>query len=458
MNIIQSIWGRLMQMLGPKETHKMDMAIRVGPDMRTALKSWDDLFYLQNQPQHSLKMAQVITSFAATLTTNEIMLSLGTGARADYLHNQLEAHLLPDLWSNIQLAAVGGQVAVKPYVRDKNLYFEVIPASRIYPSRFGPGRRIDAGCFTDYDTLNGRSVVRVERFDLQPGGLYINNRAYYDNNGELGGEVKLTDVPRWAELPADLLINNVDRPYFGILRMPGTNTVDGGPLPVSLYANAVDAIMEMDRIYAEYLWEIHTGKRRLILDRLAVQSPIEGKPAIPYSELTSDYYVVLDFGNEPKQPWGDYTPEMRVEAYQKAMDVQARVLELQVNLSPGTIHMDIRTGRVTATQVVSDDKETYNTIKAIQDRGIKQGLLDVMYWCDVYATLYDLAPEGPVEPAVSFGDSIFEDTGVEFQRRKQLADGKYIRPELLTSWYFGVSEDEARSMAPETETGMFGDA
>ena len=54
-----------------------------------------------------------------------------------------------------------------------------------------------------------------------------------------------------------------------------------------------------------------------------------------------------------------------------------------------------------------------------------------MYAYDIYATLYGLAPAGAFDPSVSFGDSIFEDTGVEFARRKGLVDSGYLRPELL---------------------------
>lgn len=99
---------------------------------------------------------------------------------------------------------------------------------------------------------------------------------------------------------------------------------------------------------------------------------------------------------------------------------------------------------MTATQVVSDDKETYNTTKSIQEYGLRQGLLDLINAYDVYATLYGLAPAGIIEPSVSFGDAIFEDTGVEFARRKSLVDSGYLRPERLVGWYFGVSEKEAR--------------
>ena len=55
---------------------------------------------------------------------------------------------------------------------------------------------------------------------------------------------------------------------------------------------------------------------------------------------------------------------------------------------------------------------------------------------------------GAVQPSVSFGDSIFEDTGTEFARRKMLADSGYLKPEKLVSWYFGVSEKDAATYLP----------
>ena len=233
--------------------------------------------------------------------------------------------------------------------------------------------------------------------------------------------------------------------------MPLVNTVDGSAYPVSLYANALDSIRELDATYYDFFWERSTGKRRMILDRsAAMKDPVSGKPAISFKELASDYYMTLDMPEE--KPWDDYTPNFRFAEYKTAMETQLRMLEMQVGFSQGTFAIDPKTGRVTATQIISDDKTTYNTIKAIQDRGIATGLQDVLYWFDAYASLYSLAPAGSFEPAVSFGDSIFEDTGTEFARRMQMADAKYLRPELLIAWYFGVSEDKAREMMP-ADTG-----
>ena len=102
----------------------------------------------------------------------------------------------------------------------------------------------------------------------------------------------------------------------------------------------------------------------MVLDRgVAVKDPINGKPAIPFRELASDYYMTIDMPVD--KPWADYTPELRGEHYKSIFDTQLRILEMQTGFSQGTFNIDIQTGRVTATQVISDDRTTYNTVKAV---------------------------------------------------------------------------------------------
>lgn len=175
-----------------------------------------------------------------------------------------------------------------------------------------------------------------------------------------------------------------------------------------------------------------------------------------FSDLATDLYLVLNFGDDAgdkKIPFDDYTPEMRIDAYQKAIDIQLRLLEMQCGFSAGTFTFDVKTGKMTATQIISEDKDTYNTVKAIQESGMAQGLRDLVYLYDWYATLYSLAPAGKINASVTFGDSIFEDTAVEFSRRKQLCDGGYLKKEKLVGWYFGVSDEEAqKEYMPEEQT------
>lgn len=433
-------------------------SLQVSDKMAAAITEWFRLFYLdeseKNPEKHKTRFVSVLTNYMATLATNEIVLNTGSSARADFLKDQLDRFFLPQIRRDVQLAGVGGEVILKPFVSGKNIYTEVIPADRFYPTRINGAGVVEAGFFTDYDKINNRTVVRVERFDLRPEGLYLNNKAYYDSISGLGMEIPLTEIYRWREIQPDVLLTGLDRVHFSTLKMPFANTVDNtSPLPVSIFADSVDALRELDRIYSEFLWEIHTGKRKQIVDRRAL-TPFKGKHPIPLSDLATDLYLVLNFGDDAgdkKIPFDDYTPEMRIDAYQKAIDIQLRLLEMQCGFSAGTFTFDVKTGKMTATQIISEDKDTYNTVKAIQESGMAQGLRDLVYLYDWYATLYSLAPAGKIDASVTFGDSIFEDTAVEFSRRKQLCDGGYLKKEKLVGWYFGVSEEEAQKEYMPTE-------
>lgn len=423
--------------------------VKVSDRMAAAITQWVKVFY-QEPPwaRHGLpptNFAASLTGYMATLATNEITIDAGTGARADYINDQFQRFLCPGLRNAVQLAGVSGQIIAKPFVSGPNILVDMVSADRFYPTRINAAGAVEAGFFTDYTQLRGRLVVRVERFDLQREGLYIQNRAYYETAGALSAPLPLTDVPEWADLEPDALIQGVDRPLFACLKMPFANTVDPtSKMPVSFYANSMGTLEELDRIYSEFLYEVHSGKRKRIVDEQAIRPERKKPGGIGYKDLATDLYITLDMDKAAeKKPFDDYTPELRVDAYQKAIDVQLRLLETQTGISPGTFTFDVKTGRMTATQVVSDDRDTYNTIKTIQDTGLKGGLSDLVYVYDVYATLYNLAPRGAVEASVGFGDSIFEDTGVEYARRKQMADSGYLRPEQLVGWYFNVTPEKA---------------
>lgn len=428
--------------------------------MANSITAWCRQFYGQDThegyPAAKTKAAIFITNFTATLAIEELELSAGSGARAEYIQDQLARYALPELHNMVQLAAAGGEVVAKPFVHHGKILVDIVPADRFYPTRINAAKEVEACFFTDFAKYNGRDVVRCEFHDMRADGYYIHNEAYYDDAGSMQGSFDWTQVPEWADLEADYKITGLDRPLFAVLKMPFANSIDNtSRLPVSLYANSMDALEELDRIYGEFLHEVHSGKRKRIVAADAVNPKLkvpgmERFVPIPFRDLVTDLYLVLDTGSEGK-PFDDYTPELRIEAYQQALNVQLRMIERQCGFTQGTFCFDVREGRMTATQVTSDDRDTYNTIKAIQDRGLKKGLEDLVYIYGVYADLHGLAPAGPLAPVVSFGDSVFEDTQTEFARRMQMVSADILKPEALLAWYFGCDETEAAKLMPEPQ-------
>ncbi|MCD8357461.1 MAG: phage portal protein [Clostridia bacterium] len=390
----------------------------------------------------------VITNYISTLATTEMEVNCGTGARADWIMDQVKP-LLHNMQRAVQLAAAGGELIIRPYVSGQAIQFDLVQAGRFFPTRIGDNDKVEAGFFCDYYDCSKGKFLRIESFDYSNGVLSIINKAYRNRGDVLSAEIPLTSVDKWAHLKPEFTVNNVSGPLFGAIRMPFANTVDDtSPLPISLYANALDNIKEFDTLYTEFLYELHSGKRKRIVERNAIVPRARDKTpgAIPvgvtYKDMTTDTYLIID-PDEQSKPFDDYTPAIRSSDYLTGLKTVLAMVENQCYLSPGTLAIDDRTGAVTATQVISDDRTTYNTCNAIQQQGIAEGMLDAIRACDAMAELHHLAPAGDIEPSVSFGDSVFEDTAQEFARQMAMVQAGCLKPEKLLSWYFEVDEDTA---------------
>lgn len=435
--------------------------------MARAITGWLNAFY--NNPNWATNQVRLsalpstITGFVATLVTNELSISCGTSTRAKYIEEQLQP-LTRKLHNAVQLATAGGQIIIRPFVQDGKFYFDLVQPGRFFPTRFNPDGRVMAGYFVDYRDVKGKEYIRIERFDCDGKQMIVSNKAYRSAGDIIGSEVPLATVPQWAELEPEITINGIKQPLFGCIQMPFANTVDdASPLPVSIYANAMDSIMEFDKVYSEMLYELHSGRRKSIVERQAlVPMPKDtnkrGK-RFHYFDPTSDVYI-LDPAEQAK-PFQDYSPALRTAEYMTGLKAILHMVENQCHLSPGTMAIDERTGAVTATQVISQDRTTYNTCSAIQQQGVTQGLLDVITAMDAMCELYQLAPAGELVPAVTYGDGVFEDTQQEFSRRIQMVQADILKPEQLLAWYFGVDVETAQTeyLKEQTDTvDLFGGA
>lgn len=73
----------------------------------------------------------------------------------------------------------------------------------------------------------------------------------------------------------------------------------------------------------------------------------------------------------------------------------------------------------------------------------------MLYGMQYYRDYYTGTARTAAGLSITFGDGVLEDTEKEFQRRLQLAQAGFYKPELLLSWYFGCSEEKALTMMPD---------
>ena len=447
------MWHRYKQTAGQRGLWE---EADISPAMAQSQREWLRAFYgSPGGEDFSLSgLPATLTGFVSTLVTGELHMDCGNTPRGKFLTEQL-LPLVQRLREPVQLAAACGMAVIRPLVVGNTIQFEVLGPGQIFPTRFGADGSIMAGYLADFAHIGSESFVRIESFDCDGTRLGITNRAYRVRGDILQGEVPLGTVSRWNNLAEHCLLENVSKPLFGYLRMPFANTVDmHAPLPVSLYAGAMESMREFDRVYGELLYELHSGKRKRIIERQAI-SP-ERKAGSPgrddligrgYRDISPDNYIVLD-PMEQAKPFDDYTPQLRTESYLTGLKVILHMVENQCHLSPGTLSLDARTGALTATEVISQDRTTYSTCTAIQE-SLRQALLDLIEAMDVLATLYGLCPVGKYTPSISFGDSVFEDTQQEFTRRMEMVKEGVLRPEKLLQWYFDTDETGARALLPQ---------
>lgn len=411
--------------------------------MERAIGCWQEVFrgdppWLSQKRPRSLNLAAAGCQYLSRLVCAELQLELSGSAKAELLNHCIRQELLPRLPMALQLAMGGGSVVFKPYVSGKTLRVECLRVDQFYPVQ---GRE-DAVVFLSRCRWQGRDYLRSEYHRFEDGIYRISSRAFLcDSIGRPRKAVALTSIPLWEDAAEEIAIEGLDSPLWAQWKLPFANCVDGSGEPVAIFANGQQCLADMDRIYNDYCYEFESARRKLILREDALRMDQRGRPILPQSEGADDVYLPLDLPGD-SAAFGDYTPEIRESQYRQAINQLLRLYELQCGLSSGTFSLDEK-GAVTATQVISQDRRTYYTVCEIQQQG-RAALEELIKALSALCDLYDLA-EGDYEVNLCFGDSVFEDTATEFDRRLKLVE-LGMKPELLLAWYFGKDEDAARAM------------
>lgn len=411
----------------------------VSSAMETATAEWWNVFrgFLPQKQTHEnfrpLPTAYTSTAYLAQLVTSEIKFEVAD----EKLNGFVRTNLVPNLDKITQLTLVGGYTVIKPYiVRTGEIFFDVGTSRDFLPIALDENGHITEGVFFERIRYKGKIYERREHHTFADGVHTVRNSAFLYGTRR---SVELTEIPRWTMLLPEGKIPS-DIPMIATFRTPYANNKDlDSELPVSLFANSVGTLHEIDAAHSEYLAEFRKMSAKVFGDNGVFDS--SGK-------ITDDYFVNVDGDGTHtiEQQIMTYAPAIREAEHKARINTELRLYEMQIGVSSGTFSFDTSKGLVTATQVLSEDKTTYNTVAQIQ-RQLRPVLEALSKITVTLARFYGIECEDG-ECAIEFGDSVFEDTGTEFNRRFQLVQAGLLKPEEFNSWYFGVPLDEAREMLP----------
>ena len=460
---IRQVVSKMLGASNIKQATHMD--VDVSSDMIVALEQWDRMY--RNEPDWKnsttvpLGLPAAIAGELARLTVLEVKSEVSGSTRAEYINEQYK-HLLAGLQQKIEQGCALGGMAFKPYPTDAGqLVVDCVPADRFFPTGFDSSGNLSGGVFVDRYTRGRQFYTRFECHQLTGTTYTIKNVAYmsYDRDS-IGVPVSLDAAPQWAGLDSELTLDGITRPLFGYFRVPTANNIDrDSPLGVSVYARAVDTIRQADEQWSRMLWEFEGTELAVDISAQAFMPDENGGVKIP--KRFKRLFRALDLGDSDNPLYQVFSPQIREEPLYKGLQHVLQLIEFQCGLAYGTLS-DPQTVEKTAEEIKASKQRSYSTVASLQ-AALEHALNDVVYAMDVWATINHLAPAGKYEVSFGWDDSIVVDTDKEFAQRMQMASAQYIRPELLLSWYFGCSEEEARKMMPvQTDEadpfGLNGDA
>lgn len=403
----------------------------------------------------SLSLPSAIAHEIARLVTVESKIEL-SGSRGEFLTEQLQP-FLTELPNHVEYAAAGGTMAFKPYVDGNKIAIDCVPAWQFLPIGFNAQRQVTDAVFLEFARRGKKFYTRMERHTLTDSGYCIRNTAYSSyNENDAGTKCTLSEVDEWASLEPEITLGYKDgtapeKALFGYFRIPFGNHIDpASPLGVSVFSRAEGLIQQADLQYGRILWEYEGGELAVHASEYALKKDESGRIDMPKREERLFRGIGISQGNG-EGFYSVFSPAIRDTALYNGLNQLLRRIEFNCGLSYGTLS-DPQNVDKTAEEIKSSKQRSYSAICAIQES--LQSALEQLVWAmDFYATLYRLAPMGDYETTFTWGDGVLENTETEFMRRKLLVDGGYLKPELLLSWYFGTSEEKAKSMIPDN-TGL----
>lgn len=391
----------------------------------------------------------------------------GDSSRAEYLESQYKK-LKKQLRKQIEYGIAKGGLVIKPYTvmntADNSegieadleptidIQFDFIQADSFYPLAFDASGNITEAAFVQSKVEKNIIYRRLEYHKWENNIVTVINKVYkstdISNNtdvdsGDLGEEIPLSSVSEWKDLDEKAVIKNVTKPLFAYFKMPEANTIDtSSPLGVSGFSRAVTLIKDADMQYSRLLWEYEGGELAIDIDRDALKTVVdeEGISHTKQNRLQDRLYRRVDLGDsDTYQP---FAPSLRDNNYIEGLNTILMRIEDVCGISRGTLSDSADVAR-TATELKILKQRSYQTNADIQ-QAIENALRDVIYVMNVYATLYEITPEGEYDVNFEWDDSILVDVDEELNKRLTLMQNGLTSKLENRMWYFGETEKQAR--------------
>lgn len=396
---------------------------------------------------------KVCEDFAKLLWSEKVQIKLDKKKNTERLLEVLDSKEnnfkvnFPDFLERV--FALGSGVTVE-YKKDDKTLIDFIDGDVVIPykytnsyinglitvSRFAKGVDLKKKYYTHitYHEFNGDKYTKLNE-------LYVSK-----NETTLGKEIPFndmfSDVLEFEEF-------ETDNPHFQVWEPVIANNFDtDSPMGISILANQIDKFKAIDTEYDSFNREFRTGKKRVLISREAVKKHYvpdpkeEGKVnLISYFDNNDEVYVAL--AGMEDQPVKEIDFKLRYQEHINSINAQLNYISAGVGLGQNYYNFNGQ-GVKTATEVVSENSDTYRTKKHHEIM-----VNDCLY--DLVKAICEL--EGITYKSINivFDDSIIEDENALIQRGLELYQNKVISLEKFMKKYLHYEDSEIQEEMAKIE-------
>jgi A118 family predicted phage portal protein len=334
----------------------------------------------------------------------------------------------------IVAAAFGvGGCAIVPYVKNGNLYFDIVKQNRILISNIEGDRITQATILADTITIDNRQYYRFVDYNVSSGTLYMQNRVTNTSGSP-------AYVEKWSDIP-DMAITNVDRVLFGFIKCPVDNRKSTDNYGVPITYGTQETMKSIKKCLSDIKEEFELKRVRLQVDtRVLDKDPKTGKPILKdklFMKGTSDDGNLFNIFN----------PDIRESSFHAQLHELCELEERQVGTSKGIL-TSRETVAATATEIKSATQDTFDIVSAMR-KSVESGLADFFYACNVLANYYNLSPIGDYEITYDWSYKLLESSTETWQQKQYLHSQGALSTAEMRAWHTGEDEETAKKKVKE---------
>lgn len=420
--------------------------IKIGNLMGLELQQKDLLQKIEEIP-----ITKTIANKLSMLALMDSDISIvGVSKRATYFQDILKSYIYERIEIACEIALLTGDCLLKPYTDGNNIGIDLVKSNDfiVCDSIGNFIKAIIVKCDEIKKGINTYTRYEVQMLKEMNGVscLVIKQFAF---NGE--SQVPLNVIEAWGNIKEEQIIPNVNQLLVGKIKSPtvnvdNVNSVNG----VSVTDGLDKAIKYVIDAYNRFNQEFK-DKEGIIFASKSMFTKDEnyGNAILPKGKERLFHLIK---GVSDKNNIEFISPEIRVDALERGIELNLKVLEMLCGLSSGILTAP-HTNFATATEMKASLQSTFAFMNRFR-HNIELGVQQLFYGLDILLNVNKITPIGEFQVIFDWSSSYVEQLTEQFNRLMQGEAIGVVKPEEVRAFILDEDIETAKQIVEEIKSSQ----